>query len=721
MSKPPSAKRFVAGLVLSFVLSLSIAHAQSPQPATPSSQTESSTALSPTPTTPTTPTPTPTIPIAITGIASVTGNGVIFYQGGLANVQTIQISSQLFSLDTTKIWSKSFPAWTNLTNITGGPTTSGHSATMSSDLTRLYVTAPTSNATINVTAPFLYEYDVKSNTWSSESAPSAQAATWFTRKEASMLTDPSTGAIWYLGGIISGGMETNELDRYQGGLWNTNIPTVLAAVGSVEGSGPSSVLSNFSSGTSHIYGTKIYLFGGFSSASGSRSYRSFQSLQWVDISTATPTVGTQLTLGSVPPPRQDHCSVLTASNRVIIYGGYDANTKTAFDDVWSLDFNTLTWQQILPIGARVRRYGHNCNLAGANMIVFAGFGSTSTEANYTIDALPDVQVYDVMTSRWMDFYIPKNDTTPLSVPGLGAGLGNSTGHSRGFGAGALVGIVIGCVTLIGSAVGIVVYKKRQNQIKIRNAEMEKEAYLVSVVTDKEAKGENDGSSSDRRQRQRSHYNNPYAASAVSARPGSSTRRLNGSSTVATSPGASHYGFSGVESHSGRDDDLTTSEPEGGVQYLMQQLPDGSIAVQPVYLNHQPFQFQQSPNIAYSETSSLGGIVGASLTRASSIAGTGIGDAGRNTGGFVVPSPPVPNSIQNTEATSTSDITPSGYAHPPSANNSGNVTAPPPTHNPFASPSALSRAQSMSSSRSSPRSHRHGRDSLRQTSLRQARN
>ncbi|KAG0007769.1 hypothetical protein BGZ80_004244 [Entomortierella chlamydospora] len=706
MSKPPSTKHFVTRLVLLFVLSLSlsITHAQS----TSSNQTESSaTSLSPTPTTsPTsnsTVTPTPTIlaPSAITGIASAAGNGVIFYQGGQLNVPVVQYTNDFFSLDTTKSWNTSSPAWTNLTNVTGGPTSSGHSATMSSDLKTLYVTAPTDNTTINATAPFLYKYNVKSGTWSSESAPSAQATIWFTRKEANLLTDHRTGALWYLGGMLKGGIETNEMDRYQGGLWNTNIPTTYAGMSATEGT---SVLSNFSSGTSHIYGTKIYLFGGFSSVNGTRTYLSFQNLNWVDISTATPTVGTQLTLGSVPSPRQDHCSVLTASNKVIVFGGYDANTRTTYNDIWSLDLITLTWSQILPLGISYPAYGHNCNLAGAMMIVFAGLTTTSLTdpRNDTFDGYRSVQVYDVMTTQWLKTYTPKNDTTPISVLGPGVSFGDSAGTSKRFGPGAIAGTVIGCVTLIGCAVGIVIYKKRQDRIKIRKAEMEKNAYLISLVNNKGTRDENRGSN-DRRRRQRSHRNNPYAA-------GSSTRQLNGYST---STGPSHCGYSGAESHSGReDDDLATSEPEGGVQYLMQQLPDGSIAVQPVYLNHQPFQFQVAPNIAYSETSSLGGIIGASLTRSPSLARAGVGDSSKDTGGFISSPLPFPTSFQDTEATSTSENTPSGDVDPLSTNSSESASVPPPAQNPFASPSALNRVQSVSSSRSSPKSHGRRKDSHR---------
>jgi hypothetical protein len=110
-----------------------------------------------------------------------------------------------------------------------------------------------------------------------------------TRTEALLLTDPLTGALWYLGGALPGNTETGEIDKYQSGLWSTNIPTTVVPPDS------ESTLGRFSSGTSHLVGSKIYLFGGFVSNVGmSKSYRTFQRITWIDISTATPTTGTMV-------------------------------------------------------------------------------------------------------------------------------------------------------------------------------------------------------------------------------------------------------------------------------------------------------------------------------------------------------------------------------------------------------------------------------------------
>lgn len=132
-----------------------------------------STSPTTTPTTlPTTsPQPTAIAPSAYLGTTSATSDNLIYYHGGQLNTPITQYSSELFSLDVTKSWSISAPAWTNLTVTSGvlGPIAYGHSATMSKDQKTLYVTAPTNNKS----SPFFYEYSIESATWSTASAPAA--------------------------------------------------------------------------------------------------------------------------------------------------------------------------------------------------------------------------------------------------------------------------------------------------------------------------------------------------------------------------------------------------------------------------------------------------------------------------------------------------------------------------------------------------------------------
>ncbi|KAF9208984.1 hypothetical protein BGZ59_010347 [Podila verticillata] len=611
-------KKVVLGLVLSLTLSSDLYISSTMAQA-------STTTSAPAPTgTPTTPQPLPNAPRAFTNIASAVGKKYIYYQGGLLNQAVFQYSGELWGLDITKSWPISAGAWTNFTapaSGPAGPVTGGHSGTMSKDGSTFIVTAPSGNAA----TPFLYQYNIAAATWSTVNAPAAQASQWSTRRLAGMVTDPDTGAIWYVGGAFADGTATNELDEFQDGTWTANVTTSAPAGAS---SSAPSTLNNFSQGTTEIYNGRIYIFGGITSIGGQRGYQSFQSLPYIDVSGDKPTVGNQLTLGPTPPPRQNHCSALTDSAKVIIFGGYDANSKVTMNDVWSYDMITYTWSQIVPSNPTSPRYGHNCDIHGANMVVYGG------QASATIGYGRDVQVYDVMQSTWMTSYTPKQDTTLISKP-LSGGPGSKSGLSTG----AVIGIVAGAVVVIAVIFGGILWKRRQKQIEIREAQLEKEAYLASLRP--EGDGNKSGAHSP-------HYSPSRPAAMLT-------------------PGMSHD-----NSYQGMDQLLTSGAGSPGlggqgqnVQYLMQHLPDGTIAVQPVYLDHQPMQMQTSPDMRVTEANGSSGYVSPPMPGVAASGSSG-------SGGYFAPPP-------SGSASAT-------YVLPPTpAAQKQTVAYPQPTHDPFASP------------------------------------
>ncbi|KAG0203689.1 hypothetical protein BGX28_004098 [Mortierella sp. GBA30] len=701
-------KQVVAEVALAFALLCSSVVTTHAQRTTPTSTSPASSTVSPSIPTNTSPIEAPT---AFLGVASATGDGSIYFYGGQLNSATIEYSNELFAIDVKVHWNISLPAWSNLTSLVGGgPKVSGHSLAMSKDLSTLYVTAPTGNAS----NPFLYGYNVKTKAWSAENAPTAQAAIWANRREAQLHTDPNTGALWYLGGSFPSGGLTNEIDKYLSGSWSTNIATITQ--GAMEGVGSTTFMNKFSSGTSHLVGSKIYVFGGLYSTAETenKGYQSFQSLPWIDISTSTPTIGAQLTLGPVPPPRQDHCSVLTHSQKVIVFGGYDSNSKTSFNDTWSLDLVTLTWQQIVTLNPLPSRYGHTCNIVGANMIVYGG-RSTTSAGDYGY--LKDIQVYDVTQSAWVFDYFPKEDTTPISkpLPGGPNGLVPQTSSER-LPTGAIVGIIFGAVVLVACAIGLFIYRRRQKQIEIKEAEMEKKAYLASLA-DGQSDGGRRSSSHHRRRRSHRHRNSPYQAS-TSSPHSTSTRPLNGVGASNT-PGHSHYTSSAASAVPGTADDVLNGpiETPGNVQYLMQYLPDGTIAVQPVYLDHQPLDLQHSPNTMYSENSRLAGLIRApSITSPTMAATNSILDSAASSGttgasagsgnDFV---PPPPSSASTTQQHQNAPAG-SGYVAPKTTGanvldqtGTGTPTSPTATRDPFMSVS------SGQSSELSPNRYKLGRE------------
>ncbi|KAF8946401.1 hypothetical protein BGZ47_000657 [Haplosporangium gracile] len=557
------------GLILSLYLSsifISTTTAQTVTSKPPA--TGLPTTTPPTPTGTTTPQPGFAInaPEAFTGIASASNGKMIYYQGGLLNQPGVAaFSSQLYALDLTKSWPKLAPAWVNLTKVntgaSSGPQVSGHAAAMSADGTTLLVTAPWGDAT----KPFLYSFQISSGTWSSTAAPAAQAAIWTWRKDADLVTNPSTGATYFLGGVLADGSSTNEVDAYKDGQWTAPL-SLTPAPGAT-------ALSQFSSGTAILYNSKIFIFGGFSSSVGQRGYQSFQSLPYIDVSNpAAPTHGIQLSLGNYPQQRQDHCTVLTDSKKVLLFGGYDANAKTSLSDLWSLDMITMTWTQILTTNPTSPRHAHTCNIAGANMVVFGGMSITPAKGQ--VAYYKDTQVYDVMLSTWMGEYAPKADGTAISKPLDGGNNASSSGLSTG----ALIGIIIGAVAVLGLAIGFFLYRRRQKQIEIREAEMEKEAYLASLRPE-------GGDTAGRDSKVSPHFSSNAARAALST------------------PGMTHNGaYAGMDElllNNGAGSPGMGGQAQGNVQYLMQHLPDGTIAVQPVYLDHTGGAIQMqshSPNM-----------------------------------------------------------------------------------------------------------------------------
>ncbi|KAG0345913.1 hypothetical protein BG004_002806 [Podila humilis] len=626
-------KKVVLGLVLSLAVSSDLyvssvsAQAATTTTAAPTGASTTSTGVKPAPT-------QTHGPLAFTNIASTAATKHIYYQGGLLNQAVFTNSNELWSLDITKSWSINSPAWSNITVPTSGPMgplTAGHSATMSKDGSTFIVTAPSGNAA----NPFLYLYDIAAGTWSTVKAPAAQASTWSNRKMAGMVTNPNTGAIYYVGGSFADGTSTNELDMFQDNTWTAALATT------------GGVLNNFSEGTTHIYNNRIYIFGGISYNAGQRGFQSFQSLPYIDVSGDTPVVGTQLTLGPIPPPRQNHCSVLTASAKILIFGGYDTNSKKTMGDVWSLDLVTLTWLEVVPSNPAPPRYGHTCNIAGANMIVYGGQAIESGTGK-RISYRGDAQVYDVMLSAWMSSYSPKSDGTPTSKP-----TGNGA-SSSGLSTGALIGIIIAAVAVVACIIGGILYKRRQKHIEIREAELEKEAYLASL------RPEGDGGSKSGGGGGQSSYS--------PSRP-----------AAARTPGLSHSDYQGMDQmlNSGAASPAMGGQGQN-VQYLMQHLPDGTIAVQPVYLDHQAIQMQPSPNMRVTDANSPSGYVSPPMTSpAGHSASSNVGGGG---GGYFVP-PPSGGGGGGSNAGS--------YVLPPSPAVQKNVAYPQPgqqqQQDPFASP------------------------------------
>ncbi|KAG0257369.1 hypothetical protein DFQ27_005174 [Actinomortierella ambigua] len=571
-------------------------------------------------------------PPAFLSLASAAAKDAIFYHGGQLNTQQTTYTNELWSLDVTASWPISDPAWTNLT-VEGAPRVAEHSATMSKDFSTLMVTNPAGDS-----SPFLYIYNLKSKVWSNAPAPAAQAAQWASRKDVYFVTDTNQGNAWMIGGIQAGNQPTNSVDKFDpsSGQWSANVIPPSATP----------QLDPYSTGTSHYYNGKIYIFGGYDSRAGTRGYQSFQRLPRIDVTMDPPVVGDQYTMGEVPPS--------PSSDKVIIFGGSDVNTQATLSDMWVLDLPTFTWKRVIPKLQPKPRRQHACHIVGANLIVFGGAGVNSTGYNN------DVQVYDVMQSTWVESYAPKQDTTPRSPPHSN---GPNTGSSGGISTGAIIGIVAGVVVLAFVVFSIVFFKRRQRRIEIREAELEKEAYLASLRPEPAAAGGGGGGAPHSPADSRIAFTNKDMGSPIYYTDGA------GSPMPAATP---------------------------GVQYLMQQLPDGTIAVQPVYVDASALSPPPAATPASTDADAAGyispsailgspapGSVGSPKGGYMSPPGTGMATgsgstAGANAGGYPVPYPqPVhyaPETSQSQDPFA-SPVLANAYAQPSSAAPSPRPPAP----------------------------------------------
>jgi len=91
----------------------------------------------------------------------------------------------------------------------------------------------------------------------------------------------------------------------------------------------------------------------------------------------------------IPSPRMAHTAVLT-QDAMIIFGG--SSGKQILNDIWKLDLERLSWQQlIIPNGPSLRAY-HSCVVYQNQMLVFGGFDGEKE--------LNDLWSFDLVAHRW---------------------------------------------------------------------------------------------------------------------------------------------------------------------------------------------------------------------------------------------------------------------------------------------------------------------------------
>jgi len=95
--------------------------------------------------------------------------------------------------------------------------------------------------------------------------------------------------------------------------------------------------------------------------------------------------------GVAPPPRYAHSAVMY-ENKMYIFGG--ERSAYTFNDIWTFDFATSTWEFVTPLTPLVpgARFDHSAAIAGGKMVIYGGRNANTL--------LADMWAFDFATSTW---------------------------------------------------------------------------------------------------------------------------------------------------------------------------------------------------------------------------------------------------------------------------------------------------------------------------------
>ncbi|KAG0341959.1 hypothetical protein BG000_007407, partial [Podila horticola] len=382
----------------------------------------------------------------VTGAAAyVQVRGKFYVHGGEYATQTV--SDQLLSLDLTKPWNTTAPAWTNLTS---SPfVNSYHVATHSPDNKTLYFLGFNSGAGAKAPTNFLNIYSIETNTWQLGGDPAVGVSNK-DRRDFQGGLDPTTGKYMFLGGNygVSGGNKSNFMNIFdtQSGTFPAEMNISVVEISYVQGN----VVSWIGKGTQ----PGLYVLAGESSSAAGTS-------------------------AAMVPANDD-------SSSLVIFGGFnsgDTGTK-ALSDVYIMDSKTMTWKagadMANPVGYPA------CTIASNQLIVWGGF-TTSHGIPPQADTM---RVYDLVANKWATGYTPSTDylislgllppNKPTASPGdnngtNGGGNGNGNGNTpdgnSNSGSGKksmipiIIGAVVGAIVLIVLVAGFILFKRRRNRRK----------------------------------------------------------------------------------------------------------------------------------------------------------------------------------------------------------------------------------------------------------------
>lgn len=157
-----------------------------------------------------------------------------------------------------------------------------------------------------------------------------------------------------------------------------------------------------------VAGARMFIHGGRYRASTSGTYTLYDDTWAFDLATDT---WSQIDAVG-PSPRTNHTAVV-AGTKLLVFGGNASNNGLAFtplDDLWVLDLETETWDELPNAGAPDARLFHSAAISddGGTMFIYGG----GDESAFTGPFFADFWAYDIADGTWTELGTDSS-TTPI--------------------------------------------------------------------------------------------------------------------------------------------------------------------------------------------------------------------------------------------------------------------------------------------------------------------
>jgi len=366
-------------------------------------------------------------------------NGTLYVYGGQAKTtadqKTDTWNNDFLTLDLTKTWDTSTPAFRGLAQPSGPPAVAN--GYLWNDYNNLYLYGGlfSDKPYVEPAPESLWKYSISSEKWTEFPSPKTSKGNHSDPGDAPVqrsaegagISVPELGLSWYFGGHLDLSTTpgwSNQIARvYLKSLLEFTHPGYtndgVDALARGTGSGPGGVFRNITQGklqsasgfTERADGVLVFVPGwgprgvliGLGGGSEFEFSDSMSTLDVYDI--ATSEWFHQQTSGTPPRVRVNPCAVIASapdasSFNIYLYGGQNLQPyagQIQYSDMYILSIPSFTWIKVEQNGnAPLPRAGHTCNLRDGQIIVVGGYVNVTT----TPCESPGVFVFDASTLKW---------------------------------------------------------------------------------------------------------------------------------------------------------------------------------------------------------------------------------------------------------------------------------------------------------------------------------